>query len=680
MLKTKTLNTVPSFSLNSSFIPPFSVLCVGNYFPRLHARGPEDQEQAAEGLLLAAGRAKSAQDRVDRARTDASSWLREKGGRALSLCGREQARRAECAAWLSLTGGRAKSAQGRSDKAREDASSWLRNTGVGAVSLQNRAEGARSDAATWLKSKATSELERTESAKGLAEPVVAAAATPKQGEPDAENAGRSSQGVSPSGLSITAGGSPRAGFHPNTVTAEIAGSGSVDKGSDQDAPSGDKEAVRALEHPADDSGSKNIELAVANDTSTPAPPRHTTDSAEGGTSATASAADAAINDLEQQPPGRTASTDRTAPAPWLEPATTPLASTAAGTEDFGRMLGAGENEWARVSLSRTPPFDALNSPSLPVRYAPVRGRPRPLPPDAEIFETGGPSGGAPVADAVEPAGEAVHPRGAGAGGAGAVGNADGPGWMEFFAPPDRMAPRGDAYRGSDGFRSAEASASTTVRADSSSADSFASGVVAGPSQQRERDGGDDGRRQRADGDHDGNDYGWGCSGHGGGGGRGGDGVGVSPEEGWGERLGEVLHPAGEAQDRLMERIAVAGGGRWEGTESFPSTSREIRESGRGARGGKRWHKKAEQSRQYMRRWEAFLGRAHRHFDGEVRVWLPDCLMRMRTLSGGKCAVDVAVGRKYGTQASRRRWLSVRVGRLAARSILLQVAACTFWYG
>lgn len=597
------------------------IISAGIRFLRLPARPPQDQVQAAECLLLAEEGAKCATDRADRARIDASSWLREKGSRALSLSGREQARRLECVAWLRLTGEGAKSAQGRADKAHEDASLWLRSTGVRAVSLQDRAEGARSDAAAWLKSKAILELERTGSAEGFADAVAVAAVTSLQGQPEAKNTGPRPQGGNLNQSVITVSDSPRAGYHPNTPTTEVVGSGFVGERAHGDTPSGGHGVV-----PTDVIlDSSNAYPAVADNTSTPSLPRQTllpVKAEAGTTSATPTAADAASADLEQ-PPGCTASTDRTAPAPWLEPATTPLASTAAGTEDFGRMLGAGEKEWARVSLSRTPPFDALNSPSLPVRYAPVRGRPRPLPPDAEIAE-------------VEvPTGETVHRRATGAR-KGVAPSAEGPGWMEFFAPPDQMAPRGDAYGGSDGCGSAEASASTTVRADSS-AGSFTSGL-AGPSQ-RERDGTDDLRRPRQRGDEDrddrDNDQGWRCSG-------GGGGVGGSCE-GWGEGLGEVLHPAGEAHERMVNRIAVAGGGPWEETGSFSSASRDVREKGSGGHrggGGKRWHKKAEQSRQYMRRWQAFLGRAHRHFDGEVRELLADCVRRVRSFRRNSCAHEV----------------------------------------
>ena len=515
-----------------------------------------------------------------------------------------------------------------------EAVSWLRDTGGTAVSRQERAAGARSEAASWLASKAASELERTASpAEGSA---VAAAATTSElkgnldGERISERDGVSAEGdvgetptkgdekqraeeEGPTTRGSTAvGGSPRADrASSTTITDGVRAGETGETGEDavvvQRSPRNDEGATEHLS--GDNATATATATAVSSGTDAPPPPRASTlaesepetDLTAAAAAATATAAADAAGDFEH-PVGRTASTDRTAPAPWLEPTTTPLARggsfapTAAGAEDFGRMLDAGEAEWSRVSLSRTPPFDALNSPSLPLRYAPVRGRPRPLP------RSNSEGLGAEVPFAAD--GE----NGPGSVAAGTTSNPDGPKWIDFFAPPNQMAPKGDAYRGSgDGFRSADASASTTVRADS--AGSF---VGPGPARRCEGGGTDDDRcwsraRRRR------------CSGGGG----------AASEESWGASLGEVHSPVGEAQSRIMGRAAGGGGGdgrggRWEETsEGFPSSSsRSVRAKGEGS-SRKRWHKQAEQSRQYMRRWEAFLGRAHRHFDGEVSQACPE---------------------------------------------------------
>ncbi|CBN79032.1 hypothetical protein Esi_0165_0065 [Ectocarpus siliculosus] len=562
----------------------------------------EALREASGWLLLAGGRAKSAQDRAESAREEASSWLRDAGGRALSLQGRDDADRLECAAWLRLTGGRAKSAQDRAERAREEASSWLRDTGGRAVSLQDRAEGVRSGAAAWLAARGASELEQTAPTTRRAEDATAeASAAEVKGEEDGQGTGESKSLQGPPTQDGSRPGSPFASSpsqpeKPSAATAETEDvvARAADQETTREAPSHNaEEAVTAKEcfpTVGKDDRAENI-----NNTSTPSPAHdQTLNPAESAAAAAAAAPvaittanTAAVYPTAQLTIGRTASSDRTAPVPWQEPATTPLdrggsfAPTAAGPEDLGRMLDAGEKEWSRVSLSRTPPFDALNSPSLPQRYAPIRGRPRPLPPEAK-------------AEAVAGAGAGVGP------------NADGPGW--FFAPPDQMAPKGDAYRGSDSFHSADASASTTVRGDSS-------GSFVSPSQGGSG-GTDDGRRprRRDNGGSGGDHASTRCFDGGGGGG------GVWEETTLVDGLGDAINPAREAQCRMMNRAAVAGeegkahlGRRWEETGTPSLGSRNTRGS------GNRWHKKVEQSRQYLRRWEVFLSRAHRHFDGEADV-------------------------------------------------------------
>ncbi|CAM9781750.1 unnamed protein product, partial [Ectocarpus sp. 12 AP-2014] len=509
----------------------------------------------------------------------------------------------EASEWLFLAGGRAKakSAQDRAERAREEASSWLRDTGGRAVSLQDRADGVRSGAAAWLAARGASELEQTAPTKRRVEDATAeASAVQAKGTEDGQGTGECKSLQGPPTQDGSRPGSPSTSSpsqpeKPSAAAAEAEEvvTGAADQETTREAPSNDAEkavtATECLPTVGKEDRAENI-----NNTSTPSPAQdQTLNSAESAAAAAAAAAittakTAAVDPTAELTIGRTASSDRTAPVPWQEPATTPLdeggsfAPTAVGPEDLGRMLDAGEKEWSRVSLSRTPPFDALNSPSLPQRYAPVRGRPRPLPPEAK-------------AEAVTGAGAGVGP------------NAEGPGW--FFAPPDQMAPKGDAYRGSDSFHSAEASASTTVRGDSS-------GSLVSPSQGGSG-GTDDGRRpRRRDNGGSGGDHASTRCFDGGGGGGGG----VSGETTLVDGLGDAINPAREAQCRMINRAAAAGeegkahlGRRWEETGT-PSLG------WRSTRGiGNRWHKKVEQSRQYLRRWEVFLSRAHRHFDGEADV-------------------------------------------------------------
>lgn len=601
------------------------------------------QEEAAEWLRLAGGKAKSAQDRAEKARVDASSWLRDKGERALSLQGRDQAGRSECAVWLRHMGGRAKSAQARADNARGEAASWLRNSGCRALSVQERTEAARSDAGAWLATKGALELERTASIEGsagaaptlpttgpAAEPTAATeAATKTESEeilaserrmqcdssgPDdrldqdtAEaSTARGDSGPGPSTVFI----SPLLDGPSNHMTLRDAEAEAASKDNVRQTPRNDEPTspthLSAGEHLT---GNKGDNLVATTDA--PPPPDQRKSSTECRIDATATAAADAASNFEH-PIGHTASSDRTAPAPWLEPVTMTLprggslAPTAACADDFGRMLDVGETEWSRVSLSRTPPFDALNSPSLPLRYAPVRGR-RPLPPaDVE---------GSNVVNSVLPDGKEGPPAPV----TGVASNAaEDSGWVEFFAPPNQMAPKGDAYQGSDSFHSGDASASTTIRAGST-------GSFVGPSSNCASGGTDDfyrpRRRNDGDGDCDGNgdgkhdnvhdnvhdsDRAWRYSVGGG-----------TSMESWEGSLREVQSPVGEAQCRMMEQEGEEGG-RWgELTGSLASSLRKVQGDGRSGGGRRLWHKKAEQSRRYKQRWEEFLSRAHQHFDGEV---------------------------------------------------------------
>ncbi|CAB1115927.1 unnamed protein product [Ectocarpus sp. CCAP 1310/34] len=507
----------------------------------------------------------------------------------------------EASEWLFLAGGRAKSAQDRAERAREEASSWLRDTGGRAVSLQDRADGVRSGAVAWLAARGASELERMVLTKRRVEDATAqASAAEVKGEENGQGTGECKNLQGPPTQDGSRRGSPSVSSpsqpqKPSAAAAEAEEvvAGAADQETTREAPSHNaEETVRAKEYlptVGKDDRAENI-----NNTSTPSPAQdQTLNPAESAAAAAAAAAaitttnNAAVDPTAEVTIARTASSDRTAPVPWQEPVTTPLdrggsfAPTAAGPMDLGRMLYAGEKEWSRVSLSRTPPFDALNSPSLPQRYAPVRGRRRPLPPEAK-------------AEAVAGVGAGVGP------------NAEGPGW--FFAPPDQMAPKGDAYRGSDSFHSAEANASTTVRGDTSG--SFVSPLQGGSG------GTDDSRRprQRHNGGSGGDHASTRCFDGGGGGG------GAWEETTLVDGLSDAINPARQAQCRMMNRAAAAGeegkahlGRRWEETGTPSFGSRNTRGS------GNRWHKKVEQSRQYLRMWEVFLSRAHRHFDGEADV-------------------------------------------------------------
>lgn len=320
--------------------------------------------------------------------------------------------------------------------------------------------------------------------------------------------------------------------------------------------------------------------------------------------------EAEIEDTEKQcGAGRPPSAERTAPKAWLVPPRAgSMAQTERGDEDLSRLLEVGQGEWARVSLSLTPPFDALNSPSTALRCAP---RHRGGPPTGGYTEGFGIAIAGPddAADAPEKADSLTFLKGGEAARGQRLGRGlqprYGSGWVEVFAPAHRMAPAGDAYEVGT-FRSTEASASTTVRADSK--ESFLSHTSGGMGDAHNDIGGS-AKLQSAN---------WGSSYR--------SVHGASKES---CSLGEIQNPAREAQGRMEMRGCSSVGERysWERRESneysLLSQSRVGQSLGggrqRGGGGKQRWTKAVERSRKYIRLWEAFLIHVERYFAGEVRV-------------------------------------------------------------
>ncbi|CAN0097826.1 unnamed protein product, partial [Sphacelaria rigidula] len=279
------------------------------------------------------------------------------------------------------------------------------------------------------------------------------------------------------------------------------------------------------------------------------------------------------------------SAERTAPAAWFAPAPDALgigrgggsvAPTEVGEKNFSRILNLGDGEWASVPLANTPPFDALNNPNQALlgstSVVGMKSRPR----AAAATTVAGPSVG--------------------------VGVAEGSEWMNFFAPAHRLAPAGDAYTGDDTFRSADASASSTARADSKeSFVSCSSGARASDDIATACRRDISWTRKSLDISHDG------CSSL--------------------RFLGEVQNPAHEAQRRMIQNgsyfpVGVGCGSTYnhgdngEGEDLSWLRKTRCRREGEGER---RWNLAAERSRQYIRGWEAFLIHVERYFDGEAQV-------------------------------------------------------------
>lgn len=557
---------------------------VGNATWALENLGQENTTgsylEAGEWLREVGVWTKSLEDGMMRAHADAISWLQEAGRRAKAVQDEAVKARADAASWLREAGGQAKSLQATVAGAHSEAAAWLQGVGARAMFLQEKTDGVRLDAVAWLTTRGAMELDREK----ISERSAVASERQTNGtdvhlHAKAESINLNNFNQPTKDCSIQVKGSTqdddKEGFaarrsrqenEPSAVAiteyCEVAGNSK-----EAVLANSDKETIIPY--------SAGVYTTDDGSAYTCAPPSQTTDSA-------------ALSENCAKPPADSLTlVERTAPDTWLEPATAPLGreGSAAPTESgAGQMLNAGETEWSRVSLSRTPPFDALNSPSLALRWAPAGARPRPLAADLECIK-----------DTVASADTANKSPDSGAAATAAVNgravlspNAGGLGWMDFFAPPHRMAPIGDAY-GIDSFRSAEASASTTIRGDSTG--SFMPSHAS--------NGTDDGRARRQSYNQT-----WRWS----------DGS----EESWG--LGEVQNPASEAKCRMRDQLGVCleeSGGGWGGaaekTENSLLSARRIC----GKYRSKRWDKAAERSRQYIRRWETFLTRVHRHFDSEV---------------------------------------------------------------
>lgn len=545
---------------------------VGGKAKSTQAKASQDRAGAVVWLAEFGGRAKSVQAKASEDRDGAVVWLAEVGDRAKCTQAKASEDRAGAVAWLHSVGGKETRVQG----ARFDASAWLRETGERAVSLQDRAEAARVDAVEWLKTKGATELQRRE---------------PTELPPTASQQQLDGDGVDQGTRTAEAKPSDEDAVEPSSHRSQDSTSGDRERGStpppeqqtsEPSAIDVAREAGRAvcLEDTVRSETDKEVappcqaELQRIEDELVPT--THPLPCQGAKTSV--------VGDADVAPPADESPLDgRLAPPLCLEAAATaplphddPVARTTdKGPQESSQMLRVavvGETDWARVSLSRTPPFDALNSPSIALRWEPAGGqKTRPLPPPGvEGFDsTGSP---ATIADKALPVeGSAMASTAAAAGGAvngcpaaaAVPSNNGGSEWVEFFAPPHRMAPTGDAY-GVESVCSAEASASTTARMIStgSTLPSYGSGETGGGV-----------RIPRRDDDPSG-----------------------TINEGGG-------HPEGGGGD--------GHGG--QGAEMWTPPPKDPR----GKRDCKRWSKAAERSRRYTRRWESFLSRVHRYFDSEV---------------------------------------------------------------
>lgn len=506
------------------------------------------QEAGARTKVLEVG---SADDRAGSA-----AWLAGVGGTAKYMQSKASEDRAGAVAWLHNIGQQETRVQG----IRSDASAWLRENGKKAVSLQPKAGEARSDAVEWLTKKGVAELQRTKpterprtasqqhlngdgvdhrprtesetSGKNIAEPYLQFSEKPTPGNRDCgPTASHEQQPSEPTVIDVAREAGQKI-FLEEMMHTEP---------DDKATPPCPAELHRVEDDPVV--------------TTHPLPCRSTI----------SVAGDADGKPLVDRPLPE----DWSAPPPSLETTATArvphdnsVVASELDPQESSQMLAVGENDWSRVSLSRTPPFDALNSPSIALRWEPAGKQIRSLPPDIGGFDSAASS--ATIADKVPVSGSAVASTATAAGVSGYVGvpsNNGGSEWAGFFAPPHRMAPTGDAY-GADSVCSAKASASSTARRDStgSTFPSYVSGEAG------------DGRIPQLYGD-------------------------------WSRTMNE-------------NGGHIEGGGAGYGareTERWlppPADPRITCDS-------KRWNKAAERSRRYARRWQSFLSRIHRHFDSEV---------------------------------------------------------------
>lgn len=547
---------------------------VGGKAKSTQAKASQDRVEAVVWLAEFGGRAKSVQAKASEDRDGAVVWLAEVGGRAKSTQAKASEDRAGAVAWLHNVGGKETRVQG----ARFDASAWLRETGERAVYLQDRAEAARVDAVEWLKTKGATELQRPK---------------PTERPPTASQQQLDGDGVDHGTRTAEATPSDKDAVEPSSHRSQDSTSGDHERGSTP-PPEQQTSEPSAIDVAREAGQAICLDSTVRSETEKEASPpcQEELQPIEDDLVATThplpcqSAKTSVVGDADVEPPADESPLDeRLAPPPCLEVAATarllhegPVApTTEPGPQEPSQMLAVvGENDWARVSLSRTPPFDALNSPSIARRWEPAGGlKARPLPPPGGVEGFESTASPATIADKALPVeGSAMASTAAAASGAvngcpaaaAAVPSDNGGSeWVEFFAPPHRMAPTGDAY-GAESAYSAEASASTTARRIStgSTLPSYGSGETGGGFRIPRRD--DDPSRTINEG-----------------GGR--------PEGGG--------------------RAGCEG----QGADMWTPPPKDPR----GKRDCKRWSKAAERSRRYTRRWESFLSRVHRYFDSEVSL-------------------------------------------------------------
>lgn len=246
-------------------------------------------------------------------------------------------------------------------------------------------------------------------------------------------------------------------------------------------------------------------------------------------------------------------------------------------QPFFRDSKADKDDWSRVSLSRTPPFDALNGPSPSLRMLPSDARPRA---EHESSSDPGRCGRKGAIGPEEDIGSYNH-QALTEEMDGISGPISGSDWVDFFAPPHRMAPTGDVYV-AETLRSVDASAGTTIRA-----------VSNGTCLSCTSDGLDDHRVARQQ---------------------------VNQESCWSQSsVGSQINCTAQSPmlgvpHRKRSNVTSAT---WrdrksnQGSESW-SQEDDYRDSER------LWDEAAERSREYRRRWQTFLARAGAYFDCEVK--------------------------------------------------------------
>lgn len=556
-----------------------------------HLHGSDNTAMARAGAVTSLQEAEARDQSMMTARADALKWLRETANEARS-------RQESAAVPLSSRTVRTQESGAEkipssenlnsSTKARTDfAWSWLEDKGAQAKYRQAVVERARFDAMGWLIKKGLVELDREVAREIAADRARVVRSEARETSPETR----------------VKGGTPRRVLGECVVTAADT------KGARTTREMGTGARVTASVGPADEVASATPHCLRSD------------------------------NSL-------------TASTPWLEPvkrdegSAVELPTTTKGGENdetFSRIMDVGEEEWSRVSLSRTPPFDALNSPSLALRGASITGRSRSLPSsnaqglirkgsfsvafkrgvdtniamsDTSSMELEGRSarsaeGGKEIADSVgtdhASLPSCTHRRVRDTG----VGSSD---WVEFFAPAHHMAPAGCAYS-TETAHSTEASAATTTHESStdrgSCSTSHSNRDVNSRVDERQRGGGQLYHLCKSSRVSDAS-------------------LRSTSAESCQSLLGEAPRKMTGSSEDDHQHSADSGRlhrSSWSKTSNDASDRQEecstsLSRRTQGRAGHTQWSEAAENSRRYVQQWKVFLSRAQRHFDGEVSFVRP----------------------------------------------------------